>query len=234
VRWLGRRLAGAEVQVLAVRPPSADQVSQAALDVLGDVLHVLFGLPFQHGLIDVANAALGLQAEASECLEQVLAWFERAPRVEQIGPLSTIYLLVGCGGTAGCSPMEWPTGSNPCLRLLELSDAQKKNPLKAAILGEGRGYLALAGGNGKQAVTGFQQAVSGWKSVGRAYDQLRALRGLGRAQAQMGDLTAARTTYDEALSVVETLAGQLERAELRTSFLNSALVREVADARAEL
>lgn len=54
-RWLTR----AEAQVLAVRPSRADQVTQPAPDVLGDVLQVLLCLPLQHGFVDVANTALG-------------------------------------------------------------------------------------------------------------------------------------------------------------------------------
>jgi hypothetical protein len=52
-------LARAEAQVLAVRPARADQGTQAALDVLGDVLQVLLRLLFRHGFIDMTDAALG-------------------------------------------------------------------------------------------------------------------------------------------------------------------------------
>jgi tetratricopeptide (TPR) repeat protein len=167
-------------------------------------------------------------------VHEILGWFDRTPHVEHIEPMCTIYLLFACQWLAAHSPSEGLDDAHVCVRQLALSDAQMNNPVKVAILREGQGSLALAKGNFQQAVEGFRQAVTGWTAVGRTYDQLRALKGLGQALVQRGDSSGARTAFDQALGIVATLAMQLEGTDLRTSFLNSALVQGVRDARAAL
>jgi hypothetical protein len=70
--------------------------------------------------------------------------------------------------------------------------------------------------------------------MGRPYDQVRALGGLGHALVWVDDPTAARGAFDQALEICNSLAAQLGDAELKRSFLNSGLVREVRAARAAL
>ncbi len=167
-------------------------------------------------------------------MQEILDWFDRTSHVEHIEPLSTIFLLFACQWLAACASPEGLDGAHACLRRLELSDAQLNNPVKVAILSEGRGSLALAEGDYDQAVEGFRQAVTGWEAMGRPYDQARALRGLAQALAQTGDVDGARAAFDQALGIIETLAAQLEDADLKTSFLNSPLVQQVREARVAL
>jgi tetratricopeptide (TPR) repeat protein/DNA-binding SARP family transcriptional activator len=184
------------------------------------------------GQLARAYAALGLETKTMKCVQEILGWFDRTPHVEHIEPPGTIYLLFSCQWLAARASPEGLDAARACLRLLELSDGQRNNPVKVAILSEGRGSVALAEGNNLHAVEGFQQAVAGWKAVGRTYDQARALKGLGQALAQTDAIGDARTAFDQALAIVETLAAQLEDPRLRASFLDSPLVREVRDARA--
>jgi tetratricopeptide (TPR) repeat protein len=183
------------------------------------------------GQLARAYAALGLDAETVACVQEILDWFDRTPHIEHVGPPGTIYLLFACQWLAARAAPEGLGNGRIFGQLLALSDEQRNNPVKVAIVDEGRGSLASAKGNYRQAVDGFRSAVRGWTAVGRSYDQVRALKGLGQALAQAGDTNGARATFDQALGVVEMLAAQLEDADLRTSFLNSPLVQEVRDAR---
>jgi len=53
------------------------------------------------------------------------------------------------------------------------------------------------------------------------------LTDLGRALALAGDATKARAALDQALSLVEALAAQLEDPEVKAAFLDSPLVQEL-------
>ncbi len=181
-----------------------------------------------------AYDALGLRTDTADCLQEILGWFARTSHVEHLEPMCTVYLLFACRWLAGAEAAEGLDNARVCLRLTALSDVQMNNPVKAAILNEGRASLALAEGSAQQAIEGFRQAVTGWQTVGRPYDQLRALKGLGQALAQRNDSDGTRAALDQALGITETLSAQLEEPDLRTSFLNSTLVREVRDAHASL
>jgi DNA-binding SARP family transcriptional activator/tetratricopeptide (TPR) repeat protein len=215
------------------RPETARRTLESSSSLARDSGALQRAVPYL-GELARAYASLGLDAETMECVQEILGWFDRTPHVEHIEPMCTIYLLFACQWLAAHSPSEGLDDAHVCVRQLALSDAQMNNPVKVAILREGQGSLALAKGNFQQAVEGFRQAVTGWTAVGRTYDQLRALKGLGQALVQRGDSSGARTAFDQALGIVATLAMQLEGTDLRTSFLNSALVQGVRDARAAL
>ena len=99
-----------------------------------------------------------------------------------------------------------------------------------AALEEARGYLSRASGDHHHAVEHFQAACEGWGSLGRPYDQARALGYLGHALAASAQLDKATEAYNEGLAVIGSLADQLEDPELKESFLNSQLVREIQEA----
>jgi tetratricopeptide (TPR) repeat protein len=181
------------------------------------------GVPYL-GELARANKALGLTGEASECQQQIVEWFMTVPQARQLGPLCTTYLIDGCSSG---------TSSDSCLQLLVASSGRRRNPVKAAILMEGQASHALARTDAGDAANGFGRAAAGWRAVGRPYDQLRALGGLVRAQAHTGKHRAALDACLEASRIVEQLASQLERADLKDSFLNSPEVRAVAPARAQ-
>jgi tetratricopeptide (TPR) repeat protein len=96
-----------------------------------------------------------------------------------------------------------------------------------AALREARGMLDLSEKEPIRAVEQLRQAAAGWQALGRPYDQARALTDLGRALALAGDATKARAALDQALSLVEALAAQLEDPEVKAVFLDSPLVQEL-------
>lgn len=114
-----------------------------------------------------------------------------------------------------------------CVRRLERVERQIGNILTELALSEGRAIVAAAAGDSDGAIDHFQGAVAGWASLGRPYDHMRALKGLGEALAKKGDEQNARRAFEQALTIVEKLAAQLEEAALKESFLNSRLVREI-------
>jgi hypothetical protein len=99
---------------------------------------------------------------------------------------------------------------------------------------EARGVLALSEKDPARAVEQLRQATTGWQTLGRPYDQVRTLTDLGQALVLAGDAGEARAAFDRALSLVESLAAQLDVAELKAAFLNSPLVQELHRARATL
>jgi hypothetical protein len=63
--------------------------------------------------------------------------------------------------------------------------------------------------------------------LGHPYDQARALSGLGQALAQAGDRDGAQLASAQAEELINVLAAQLEDPALKSSFLNSPLVRKI-------
>jgi tetratricopeptide (TPR) repeat protein len=124
--------------------------------------------------------------------------------------------------------------AHACLGRLEHADEQLRSPETAACVSEARGRVALAEGDHDRAVQQFRQAVAQWEEMGRPYDQARALGGLGHALVGVDDPTLARAAFDQALEICDVLAAQMEDAELKRSFLNSGLVREICHARVAL
>jgi hypothetical protein len=140
-----------------------------------------------------------------------------------IMPLLSLYSLAG-------RPTPGALNEARALGLaLERADAQIGSPETAAALSEARGTLALSEGAPDQAVEPFQCAAAGWQALGRPYDQARTLSDLGRALALAGDADAAQAAREQALSLVESLAAQLDAAELQAAFLDSPLVQELTD-----
>ncbi|MGH9173673.1 MAG: tetratricopeptide repeat protein, partial [Vicinamibacterales bacterium] len=114
-----------------------------------------------------------------------------------------------------------------CLEQLRRADQQLGTPESAAALAEGTGMVRLASGSPFQAAEQFQRAAAAWESLGRHYDQARALGALGDALQRAGEISAARTAFDEAITLYDTLANQLDDPDIRASFLNSPHVRDI-------
>jgi hypothetical protein len=66
-----------------------------------------------------------------------------------------------------------------------------------------------------------------WDNLNRPYDQARTLNDLGQILRQAEDTRQAQTAFNQALGIIETLAGQLEDIELKSSFPNSLVVQEI-------
>jgi tetratricopeptide (TPR) repeat protein len=120
------------------------------------------------------------------------------------------------------------------LARLERADAQISSPATAAALTEGRGLVALREPDASRAVEYLRQAAAQWQALGHPYDQVRVLVALGGALAQTGAAREARLAFDQAQSLFEPLAAQLEDAELQAAFRSSPLVQELQSGLAAL
>jgi len=173
-----------------------------------------------------AYTTLGIASEAEEIGREFLDWFQRDVGIfadaEEVPPLLTI-----CQWLSAQPNQARLENAHACLYQLKLAHQQLGTSETEACLSEGHGTVALAEGNPSQAVEWFHHAIAGWEELGHPYDQARALKYLGQALAQSGDTEAAREAFEQAYTIVETLATQLDDVELKDSFLNSPLVREI-------
>jgi hypothetical protein len=183
------------------------------------------------GQLARAYASLGMRSETAELLQELVDWIDGVPFAH---PYSTLPLLFACQWLAKRPDATALDKARACLGRLERAGEQLGNPETAACVHEASGSIALAEGGDDRGVQQFRQAATRWEEMGRPYDQARALGGLGQALVKSGDPTSARTALDHALAICESLAAQLEGAELKRSFLHSGPVREVRDTRAAL
>lgn len=115
---------------------------------------------------------------------------------------------------------------------LERSHAQFGSRESEAATHEGRGILALAEEDPPStAATHFRHAAEVWQEMGWPYNQARALRQLAQALTLAGEREEAQGALAQAWDLVETLAGQLDDAGLKTTFLHSPLATEIQEAR---
>jgi tetratricopeptide (TPR) repeat protein len=181
----------------------------------------------QLGQLARACAILGLDSETTDLVAELVGWIDAIPFPH---PYSTMPLLFVCQWLAGRPGNGASNEARAAVRRLEYANEQLDNPETDACLDEARGSMALADGDHERAVQGFRSAVARWEEMGRPYDQARALGGLGRALARVGDPSSARGAFTQALEICDSLAAQLGEAELKRSFLNSGLVQEVREA----
>ena len=171
-----------------------------------------------------AEGALGRMASAASTASEILEWTDQArylyPNIAMA--LLTICRMPGVSGwpaLAGTARSAWGQ--------LERLDGQYRTPVIAACRLEGLGWITLAEGNTAQAAATFRQAQTRWQELGHPYDQARALSGLCRALTQAKDHKGSKKEIEQAMELVNSLAAQLEDPVLKTSFLASALVREI-------
>jgi DNA-binding SARP family transcriptional activator len=179
------------------------------------------------GQLARAYAALGMLPEVLETIRQFIDQVDASPYLDWE---CTMPLLFACCWYA--DQPDWLGAARACIARLERADGQFRSPESAAALAEGCAAVALATGQPLEAAAQCRHAVAQWAAIGRPYDQARALGSLGRAQARLGDAAAARTALDQALALLDSLAAQLDDAQLRRSFLSSRLVCAVREARA--
>ena len=171
-------------------------------------------------------AALGLEREASEAVQQILSFLEEK-RVVSVK--STLSLLIACQWLASHALPASMEKAHFCLDYLEKLARQYQVGEPAAALQEARGSVWLAEENPHQAAECFQQAAAEWASIHRRMDQARALGGMGRALKAAGNASSAKDAYRHADEIFHSLAAQLDPLQAAT-FLNLPLVQEAAQA----
>ena len=180
------------------------------------------------GQLARAYAGLAMEAEAQAMLDRVNHLVDRRRYLER---RSVPPLLFACHYYASHIAVGQRDAAYQGVARLERADRQLKTPETAVALAEGQGTVWLADERPGDAATRLRQAADQWAALGRPYDQARALRHLGQALAQLGEMNAARQVIDQALAIFDALVAQLEDEALQRSFGASPLVRQTRDAR---
>jgi DNA-binding SARP family transcriptional activator/tRNA A-37 threonylcarbamoyl transferase component Bud32 len=216
--WMHNDLGQAEVarQILEQAQPKV--IGRAEIQTTGPYL----------GQQVRALGMLGLEAEATQAARQFLLIEQQQDYWD-----STMPHLAVCRWFASRAA-EMREELKTSLALLERVDARLGSPATAAALSEGRGLVALSEPDALRTVDYLHQVAAQWQALGRPYDQARTLSDLGRALALAGDAGEARAVLDQALSLVEPLAAQLDAAEQKAAFLNSPLVQELRSAQSSV
>jgi tetratricopeptide (TPR) repeat protein len=110
-----------------------------------------------------------------------------------------------------------------CLALAEASDS-KRNIVKARRL---RGEACLVRGEIPAAEAELDRAIGVARRLGNPPQLWKTLVAIGNLRESTQDPTAAHAAYDEAMTIVERVACQLEDARLRETFLASPHVRRI-------
>jgi predicted ATPase len=174
---------------------------------------------------------LGMGSDATNFVHELLELVSQTP---DFNPDNTVPLIFLCRWLAGSPTPRAFDDARSIMLALARADQQIGSPETAAALSEARGVLALSENDPARAVEQLRQAATSWQTLGRPYDQVRTLTDLGLALVVAGDAAEARTAFDRALSLVDTLAAQLDAVELKAAFLNSPLLQELHHARAAL
>jgi DNA-binding SARP family transcriptional activator len=169
-----------------------------------------------------ALAMLGLEDKATEAAQRFLALIEQ----QQDYWDNTMPHLAICRWFASRGP-DMRVELKTSLAQIERADAKVGSPATAAALSEGRGLVALNEGDALGAQDYLQPAAAQWQALGRPYDQARALVALGGALSQAGTAGEARLALDHASNLIESLAAQLEDANVQAAFISSPLVQEL-------
>ena len=185
-------------------------------------------------LVQVARSQvlLGLDDEAQQTILTLLAALDQEPQIN-LCVLSDTMLF----------PISW-LKSREISELAELIEAfvtylerAKKQSGESlefdAGASEGRGIIAFYDGRLEEAVEHFQQAADLWHSINRPYDRLRALYGLIQALSESEETSEREAITKTALSIIDGLTEELDDEILKTSFLNSSLVRAVVKTRGD-
>ena len=165
-------------------------------------------------------------AEAVAAAAEMLEWTDQ---VRYLYPNVDLALLFICRAPVIFDHPAMASYARSAWQQLDRLDKQYRTPVTAACRLEGQGWLLLAEADTAKATSAFEQAVAQWQTLDRPYDHARALSGLSRALIREGDDEKARTASERAMSLIDTLAAQLQDPALKTSFLASPLARQIRE-----
>jgi hypothetical protein len=177
------------------------------------------------GQLARALAPLGQEEETASLIREFLALIKRTPFDHHfnIPPLLFAFRWSAQKLTAP----ESAEIAKECLYHLKQVEVLFHSHEGIAALAEARGSEALRNGEIGVAVERFQRASLAWGKLGRAYDQARVLNYLGQSLLLSNERRQAQVAFDQAHTLVESLAGQLEEPKFRSSFLNTSLIQEI-------
>jgi predicted ATPase/class 3 adenylate cyclase len=176
------------------------------------------------GEVARAYAAVGRDTEATRVIDQYIALIDD---ISFFDDASISPLLFSCRWFATQEKIASLEKCEASVERLERLHAQLPFPEALASLEEGKGTLSMATGNHSDAVMHFRNAMEIWNSLGRLYDQARALREHGRASVAVDDTLLPKVSYEKAVEIIDSLASQLAEDEIRQAFLASDLAQNI-------
>jgi tetratricopeptide (TPR) repeat protein len=171
-----------------------------------------------------AEAARGRPKAAAAAASEIVEWTDQA---RYLFPNIAMALLFICRAPFAFDYLEMAGHARSAWRQLQRLDRQYNTQITSACRLEGEGWLALAEPELSQAVAAFEEAVALWRELGQPYDTIRALSGWGEVLTRQGHHNKATAALEQAMSLIDDLASQLEDPDLKRSFLDSALVRGI-------
>jgi tetratricopeptide (TPR) repeat protein len=171
-----------------------------------------------------AEAARGRPEAAAAAASEIAEWTDQA---RYLYPNIAMALLFICRAPFALAHLEMAGHARSAWRQLQRLDRQYNTQITSACRLEGEGWLALAEPELSRAVAAFEEAVALWRELGQPYDTIRALSGWGEALTRQGHRNKATAALEQAMSLIDDLASQLEDPDLKRSFLDSALVRGI-------
>jgi tetratricopeptide (TPR) repeat protein len=174
-------------------------------------------------------AALGQAGETAALIQELLVLMKRT-HSNHANSIPVIAFAFRWSAQKRANPHSLQAAAD-CLHHLEQIEAQFHSQESSAVLAEARGIEALRNEKSAVAIEQFQQAAGSWGRLNRPFDQARVFNDLGQTLLKIGHSRQAQSAFNQAHGLIETLAGQLEDAELRASFLNSALVQAIRSGR---
>lgn len=171
-----------------------------------------------------AEAARGRPKAAAAAASEIVEWTDQA---RYLFPNVAMALLFICRAPFVYGYLEMAGQGRSALHQLQRLDRQYNTRITTACRLEGEGWLTLAEAEFSRAVAAFEETVALWRELGQPYDTMRALSGWSKALTQLGDRGKASAALEQAMTLIDNLANQLEDMDLKRSFLDSALVWEV-------
>jgi DNA-binding SARP family transcriptional activator len=171
-----------------------------------------------------AEAVLDQPETVASAATEILEWTNKTT---YLFPNVGMALLLICRLPVTFGWLDMVNSACLALKHLERLDRQYRTPVTAAYVMEGRGWLTIAEANAAEAANFFEQAAVQWQALDHPYDRARALNGMGQALILSGYKEGAQSAAQQAMSLVDTLAEQLEDPALKSSFLASVLVQEI-------
>ena len=178
-----------------------------------------------------AEAIRGRAKAAAAAASEIVEWTDQA---RYLYPNIAMALLFICRAPFAYDHLKIVAHARTAWQQLQRLDRQYNTRITAACRLEGEGWLTLAESEVTRAAASFEEAVALWQELGQPYDMIRALGGWSQALARLDNRDKVIAAREQAMALIGDLASQLEDPDLRRSFLDSTLVREIRNGFAQV
>jgi len=161
-----------------------------------------------------SHGAIGQVAEAMHCYQQAILRLETQGNLLDTG---RIYLNLG---TLYASQEKWKEAESAYLYVDRNALYQQGHLDLYARLITSLGYVVMEMGELETAVSHTTEAIAIWQQLGNELMEANALENLGDAQLRLGNINAARTSYQNGLNLANKHPDNLFAQELQRTIAN--------------